>query len=319
MGLDKLLTIIIPHKNDVDRLTKLLNQIEQLGIHQCIIIDDGSNPENDPFFLLNDFPNFLFLKNIYGMGAGGARNTGLDAATGEWLLFVDSDDTLLVKEFKLIDLNEISDFDIVFFGPTSHYDGTNVPSHRHKTYSDLVNNYISYNEETYETELRYKFVIPTSKLIKRQLLEDHQIRFEESMYANDQVFSIKVGYYAKKIRAVSTPLYSISYREASLTKDYTLYSLNIRFNEYMKGVRFLKDQMPHYRFKQLDFSYEAKGFLMKALIYGRSPKTFLEYYKLLKINKIRIIRFNDLNPFSRGNHVIRGLRKMMINRRSRVK
>lgn len=220
---------------------------------------------------------------------GGARNTGLDVATGEWLLFVDSDDTLLVKEFKLIDLNDFSDFDIVFFAPTSHYDGTEILSHRHMTYLGLVNDYIINNNKYFENMLRCKFITPTSKLIKRKLLTDEQIRFEESLFANDNLFSIKTGFYAKRINAIFNPIYSIAFRESSLTRDYSIHSMNIRFNEYLKGVQFLQNHINHENFKQLDFSYEAKGFLLKALIYGRSPKTFYNYFMRLRANNISII------------------------------
>lgn len=319
INLKREISIIIPHKNDVVRLSRLLTDIDQLNVNQCIIIDDGSNAENDPLFLSNDFPDFLFLKNKYGKGSGGARNTGLDVATGEWLLFVDSDDTLFVKEFKLIDLNDFRDFDIVFFAPTSHYDGTSVPSHRHNIYSDLVNDYIINNNKHSESLLRYEFIIPVSKLIKRKLVLEHKIRFEESIYANDRVFSIKTGHYAKEISTANPIIYSISFREGSLTRSHSPHSINIRFNEYMKGIQFLQKQMPYEQFKQLDFSYEAKGFLIKALIYARSPKTSYNYLMALRAHNIRIIGFNDLNPFSNSNHVIIGIKKMMINRRNRVK
>lgn len=310
-------TIIIPHKNDVERLTRLLSIIDKLEVHQCIIIDDRSNAYNNPFTLSNDFPDYLFMKNKYARGAGGARNTGLDFATGEWVLFVDSDDLLLIDEFLTIQINTLGSFDLAYFSPISHYDGTNVPSHRHERYTSLIRNYIDNKDDCSEIELRYKFVSPTSKFIRRKLLNDYQIRFEESLFANDQVFSIKVGHYAKNITALNISFYSISFRSASLTRDNSLNSLIVRFNEFIKGLQFLQQNLNQQKLKTFDFSYASKSYLVKSLLYGKSIKTFLFFLKTLKENKVRIFRLRDLNIFSEKNHLSTGIRKMIINHRNR--
>ena len=85
-------SIIIPHKNIPDLLTRCVNSIPQRGDIQIIVVDDNSDQA-----YLDIFPSFyrsdlevIFTKE--GRGAGYARNIGLKRAKGKWLLFADADD-----------------------------------------------------------------------------------------------------------------------------------------------------------------------------------------------------------------------------------
>ena len=63
---------------------------------EVLLIDDGS-PDETPAVcdaLAAQDPRVRSLHRPNG-GAAAARNTGLDAAAGEWVLFVDADDELL--------------------------------------------------------------------------------------------------------------------------------------------------------------------------------------------------------------------------------
>ena len=63
---------------------------------EVLLIDDGS-PDETPAVcdaLAAQDPRVRALHRPNG-GAAAARNTGLDAAAGEWVLFVDADDELL--------------------------------------------------------------------------------------------------------------------------------------------------------------------------------------------------------------------------------
>lgn len=58
---------------------------------ELIIIDDGSTDETAAVVEAFADPRIVYTSNRRSKGVSGARNTGLDMATGEWLFFLDSD------------------------------------------------------------------------------------------------------------------------------------------------------------------------------------------------------------------------------------
>ena len=58
-----------------------------------------------------------------------------------------------------------------------------------------------------ENMCRYKLLVPWGKLIKRSLVIDNNIHFDETRVANDAMFSLLTGYYAKEVLIDSRPIY----------------------------------------------------------------------------------------------------------------
>jgi glycosyltransferase involved in cell wall biosynthesis len=58
---------------------------------ELIIVDDASTDETAEVVGAFKDPRIIYTSNRRGKGVSGARNTGLDMATGEWLFFLDSD------------------------------------------------------------------------------------------------------------------------------------------------------------------------------------------------------------------------------------
>lgn len=93
-----MISIIIPTYNRANVLSDTLESVmAQTYVEwQCIIVDDGST--DNTFSMALDFADrderFICLKNIRKKGAQGARNTGIEAAQGEWICLFDSDDKM---------------------------------------------------------------------------------------------------------------------------------------------------------------------------------------------------------------------------------
>ena len=95
MNNDPLISIIIPCFNAEKTLEKCLESVVQQSYAnlEIIIIDDGSTDETS--LIYNKFQSnderILVLK-LQNSGVSKARNTGVKAATGDYICFVDSDD-----------------------------------------------------------------------------------------------------------------------------------------------------------------------------------------------------------------------------------
>lgn len=88
-------SIIIPVYNVEQYLDKCLKSISKQTFldFECIIVDDGS-PDNSNAIIdkyVNKDQRFKVIHQK-NMGLSAARNTGLDAAKGDYIAFVDSDD-----------------------------------------------------------------------------------------------------------------------------------------------------------------------------------------------------------------------------------
>ena len=101
----KKISIIIPvynvEKYIVQCINSALHQDLSENEYEILIIDDES-PDHSVDLIRKKFDNIPSIKIISqkNKGLGGARNTGIKNASGEYLLFLDSDDFLLPNVLK---------------------------------------------------------------------------------------------------------------------------------------------------------------------------------------------------------------------------
>lgn len=88
-------TVIVPFKNAAPWIRRCAESLRQLdGDMEFIFVDDNSTDgggEIVEVFEAQD-ERFRCLMNENGEGVSGARNTGLDWASGDWVSFLDADD-----------------------------------------------------------------------------------------------------------------------------------------------------------------------------------------------------------------------------------
>lgn len=216
-----LLTIIVPNRNILDLLERCLSSLPRRDDIQIIVVDDASDiseEERESYPGVGD-PHVQVIFTQEASGAGHARNVALEHAEGKWLMFVDSDDFLLEGALELIDRYADSDRDIVFFGIESRYSDTLKPAWRGERFEEAFSRYPEENGQL-ERFLRYGYTEPWGKLIRRSLVCDNAIRFDESLVANDYMFSVKTGYYASSVELCREPLVCVTVRSGSLCNDY---------------------------------------------------------------------------------------------------
>lgn len=121
-----LVSFIIPYFNiPRDMLTECVSSIMQLSLskeeREIIIIDDGS--DYSPINQLQDFRNDIIYVRQPNKGLSSARNTGLTMATGKYIQFIDSDDSLMPVAYEsCLDIVRYKNPDIVKFDATDKQD-----------------------------------------------------------------------------------------------------------------------------------------------------------------------------------------------------
>lgn len=210
------ISIIIPHYGIPDLLMRCLESIPVSEDIQVIVVDDNS-PDADTY--LERYPELSrpyleFIRAPKNGGAGYARNIGLDHAKGKWLLFADADDFFVGNMYDIINTHVESDADVIYFQKRAVYsDNLNCKSSRSGYIDKIMDIYLKTGDEV---PVRTRYNVPWGKMIKKSLVENHHIRFEEIKYSNDILFSVHVGCLAKKIEAIDTVLYVVTSREGSL-------------------------------------------------------------------------------------------------------
>lgn len=234
--------IIIPHKNTPKLLKRCLDSIPQRDDLHIIVVDDNSDPDKVDFEhfpgLDRDDVEVFFTKE--GKGAGYARNVGLDHADCEKILFSDSDDYFNYCLNEILDDYKNDDTDIVFF------DRLNVDS-QYYTYSSkrdwYGNRFKEYedNLQLGELKFRYEFDGPVCKLIRKELIDKYNIRFEEVIIADDVYFSYMTGHYAKSIKADKRAIYTVTYSPISAMFTWNPEKIKVRIGVNSRKVKFLKE------------------------------------------------------------------------------
>ena len=237
-------TIIIPHKNTYKTLIRLLNIIPNDPELEVIIVDDNSeNATKEKLKKTNYNENVKIIYDNSSGGAGKARNIGLDNVNGncKWLLFADADDYFTTDFYELINQYYDDLSDIVYFGAHSvHGENLQKPAQRHIKYMGAIREYLK--TPANQDILKYGFRVPWAKIIRRELIEHNNIRFEEVVITNDDFFSLKAGHYAKTLTATLDTIYIVTYAKNNLSSSFTSDKVryNVKLNVRLRANKFLR-------------------------------------------------------------------------------
>jgi glycosyltransferase involved in cell wall biosynthesis len=187
-----------------------------------IVVDDCSEER------LVDFARFpgknrphteiIFRKSSIGGagGAGVARNVGLDVARGRWLVFIDADDFFHPSIGPAMDRHLDADADMIFFRHDS-VDSTTLAPVAINTRRNRILDEIDRTGD--DIGARFMISVPWGRFIRRELITQHNLRFDEVRFSNNTLFSLKAGYFAGTIISDPTVVYCNVRREGSLIHE----------------------------------------------------------------------------------------------------
>ncbi len=235
-----LLTVIIPVYSTAAYLEKCLESV----IHQTyknleiICVDDGSTDGSHGILAkYAEKDSRITVITQANKGAASARNAGLDAATGEFVAFLDSDDYLEYFAYEHVMRHMTEEVGAVCFSAEVEY----MTGHDKK--------------ESYANALKIKFsgkVTPTTqvilrtnphvwnKIFRRSIIEKYHLRFPVLLIGEDTSFYYSIMPLIPKMYFLDEKLHHYLRRDDSITHD--------RSELFKHSSEYFKDLEEIYRF-----------------------------------------------------------------------
>ena len=240
-------SIIIPTFNSQDYLEMCLQSISQQNIeslsYEVIIVDDSST---DNTILVaqtfsNHFQNFRIIPLAENGGPGRARNAGLDNASGDWILFLDSDDALspdCLQFLKtILDQQATQELDLIGFNWFLENVDTNLNSSKRVGRRD--GQYLSNRNLLIKQYLSHRMdgsVIYTT--FRKAFIDKHNIRFATGLH-EDVDFIFKAYYFAANLNFYPNALYKKRNRNSSIINRISIDHIDGYFRAWLSIRDFL--------------------------------------------------------------------------------
>ena len=180
---------------------------------ELILVDDKS-PDNSPLICDEYEKKDSRVRVIHkpqNQGLGMARNTGLEYAAGEYVLFMDSDDTIHRDTLKIVSDNLKNKPQILVFGIKRFYQNKNGKTTRTKEYGcDFIEGCTVNDSGKIFLKLNDAHLFPFAwnKVYKRELITDNNASFEKTKLIEDFLFNIFIFSKAEKITVIPNCLYN---------------------------------------------------------------------------------------------------------------
>ena len=239
---EKRFSVIVTSYNIEDYIERAILSVENQTFKniEIILIDDGStdNTESKILELCSKYKNIIYIKHSENKGIGGVRNSGLEIAKGEYIVFLDGDDYLaqndvLEKLDKVIGEDKI---DIIYLGFKIEGNREELVIPTEETCTK------SYKSST------DKYPNVWSKCWRRKYLEENNIKFAENRLYEDVLFVYNGVIKSKSYKIADFVVHKyISVRPNSITTKISLKNvedtilnlkdlLKMRETEYTKEI-----------------------------------------------------------------------------------
>lgn len=200
------LSVIIPYWNPDSNaqtdslLLRAVRSAQDSNPYEIIVVNDGSPSDPD----LSSFPDIKYIRREHGM-LGATRNTGIEAATGDVIAFLDADDYYYPGTLRpCLDAMEAAGADLLGFGHSITANADGIDSAKTccgASFSDPVTG----DEFMRSNNL---FGSACQYLISKELIEKHNLRFRENVYIEDEEFTPRLLFFSQKFIRTDYPVYA---------------------------------------------------------------------------------------------------------------
>ena len=285
-------SIVVPVYNVEKYIRRCLESVmaqetEKFSI-ECVIVDDCT-PDNSMDVvrsMLAEYKGpilFTLLKHEKNGGLSVSRNTGIDAAQGEFVIFLDSDDYLNpdTLEYMVSEYEKHPEVDFVVgnaFECKSQQNQANikepwlVPSGREARYHMLKQN-IGHSA--------------WNKLVKRQLILDKHLYFEPGIIYEDIPWTYKVYAVVSSVLVLPKVTYIYEYNSTSIMNGRQKADYTVRC--YVAGCNIMMD-IPYEPSLYVPQRLYVLGMLLKAVDIGKKNDISDDVKLLLDTARARLMR-----------------------------
>lgn len=216
------ISVIIPLYNVESYVAECLQSVksQDFSDFEVLCVDDGSEDRTLHIARLTagDDPRFTFIEGDHA-GQSVARNRGLDAARGEFCIFLDSDDYWLPGCLStLMDQIRTRNLDLLYFTADTLYEdpASAAVLQEDMLHRDSCTEVMSGPELfCWFEERRQLWVSGPLQIVRRSLIEEHGIRLLEGAIHEDELYTVQLLTYARRATFLNEPLYMRRIRPGS--------------------------------------------------------------------------------------------------------
>lgn len=185
------------------------------------------------------------VHNQCNQGVCAARNTGIHLAKGDWIWFVDPDDTIAPNALEVLRRHLSPDLDVLFFGfqyvietgdSKEQKAKISMPAPMAGTSEKAIASFVLQND------LQHTFAPVWNKLYRRGLIQQRHITFPDTTL-EDAFFNFNVFSYANHIKTIPACFYFYLRRKSgSLSKKRAWNRLDSYNKRYQTVLHFLRQK-----------------------------------------------------------------------------
>lgn len=216
-------SIILPVYNVKKYLEQCLASIvsQTFTDYEIILVDDGSTDGSEMLCesFKEQFKNVIVIHQK-NSGQGSARNKGLSVANGNYIIFIDSDDFIIGNNFlqDIYATVQKKNSDLVMYKFCKYYDG--AKELEKCTFSMAEASQLDDTEEILKSLVRNDafYGAPWSKVIRRRMLIDNNIEFENGLVGEDMEWMCHIMTCFDSISVIDKPYIAYRQRKGSTSK-----------------------------------------------------------------------------------------------------
>ena len=182
---------------------------------ECIIVDDCTPDDSivkcERLIAQYNGPvEFKILHHEHNRGLSAARNTGTNAASGEYIYYLDSDDWISDDCIqKMVDVVKQDDNIEMVMGGIERV-GDDIQWNHFLSEGTYTSGFIEY-------ACQYKiYTMAWNKLLKLDFIKTHSLFFKEGLLHEDVLWNVQVACFLKKMASIEEKTYYYRIREDSI-------------------------------------------------------------------------------------------------------
>lgn len=279
------ISFVVPVYNAEKYLKDCLDSVVcQLERNELILVDDGSTDSSgqicDAYAATWDS---VFVLHIQNHGVAYARNLGVSRAVGEYIVFLDSDD-YINKDFSDCFSKQTMEADLIFYPVRKQYGEKTFVPMGDGLKKDCLENQPTCAVLDYIASCPKFPASPWGKIVRRDFLHQHQIRFPMNTGHEDYDWTYTLLQHCKSYDFFEEGLYT--YRQLPVSRSSMKNPQNLQAHIELIE-RWVQKEVPT-EFRAPLNTYLAYQYAMACPFWGSLPKAQRKLY-LAKMKQLQYL------------------------------